>query len=172
MAALPLILMVAGSVLSAKSQADQGAAANAMAKSEADQMGANALSSQAAAQRTALGERKQAGYAESRVQALAAGSGAGATDPTVLNIEGDIHKQGEFNALNALYNGDSRASQLNAGADIQRLTGQSAQKAGNIGALSTVLSTGSSLYSRFGSTPPGGTATTTATYRDKAGVYR
>lgn len=146
-AAIPLLLI--GSLVSAKGAMDEGNAANSMAQSQANQLNANALTTRASAERTAIEDRKQAALLESRAQAVSAASGGGATDPTVLNVVGDIHKQGEYNALNALYNGDVRAQQLNNSADLERQQGRQAKAAGRMKAVGTVLSTGSSMYTRY-----------------------
>lgn len=68
-----------------------------------------AKASQATGQRGAIEQSRQADLAISRAVAVAAGSGAGASDPTVAKLVGDIAGRGQYNALTSLYNGDSEA---------------------------------------------------------------
>lgn len=67
------------------------------------------VAAQATSQRAAIEQNRQAGIAESRAVAVAAGSGAGASDPTVAKLVGNIAGRGQYNALTALYNGDSES---------------------------------------------------------------
>jgi hypothetical protein len=96
----------------------------------------------ASAQRQALDERHNADLAGSRAQAAAAASGAGATDPTVVNIQGDIAKEGEYRYGMALYNGEEYARGLEGQANAKRASAKAAQFAGYMNAASTVLSAG------------------------------
>lgn len=65
--------------------------------------------SQAASQRGAIEANRQSNLAISRAVAVAAGSGAGASDPTITNLVGNLAGRGQYNALTSLYNGDSEA---------------------------------------------------------------
>lgn len=58
-------------------------------------------------QRAYLAEQDVAEKAISRAVAVAAGSGGGASDPTVMKIIGDLASEGKTNALSALYEGES-----------------------------------------------------------------
>lgn len=97
--ALPYIISAAGAGaagLSAKQSADF----------EAKQLKQRAGQAKATSQFQAEQERRQSRYIQSRAQALAAASGAGASDKTVLDIMGSLEKEGEYRALSALYAGD------------------------------------------------------------------
>lgn len=74
----------------------------------------------AEAQRKQQDEQLKTRYTQSRLQALAAGSGGGANDPTIIKLGQDIAGQGEYNALSALYAGQSSQWAFNtqAGLDI------------------------------------------------------
>jgi hypothetical protein len=95
-------------------------------------------------------ERKKAKNLMSRARAVAAASGAGASDPTVTNLMADIDTQGEVNYLNALYSGDTTARGLRTGAATARRTGKAAQSASRINAASTGLGGATSWYAKYG----------------------
>lgn len=85
----------------------------------------------------------------SRQQAVASASGAGATDPTVLKLMGDVAGQGYNNSQAALYEGESRGRALEDQAAISRMQGRQARLAGFIGAGTSILS-GFSGFSNAG----------------------
>ena len=67
---------------------------------------------QATGQRQAEQITQQKNLLQSKAQAVAAGSGAGADDTTVQNLEGGIESQGEYQKLMSMYQGNERASGL------------------------------------------------------------
>jgi hypothetical protein len=95
-------------------------------------------------------ERRRARLAESRALAVAGASGAGASDPTVLDIMGGIAEEGEYRALNALYTGEDRARGMEGNAAARRFEADQARRAGRAEARSTLLGGGYSLLQRFG----------------------
>lgn len=147
------IMMIAGTVLSAASQRQQGLQQQAMANSEASQMESQAKNEFAASQIQAMEDRRQARLASSSAQALGAASGADPTSASFVKNISDIEGQGELNALTSLWNGSDRARQLNNQAKATRISGNQAAKAGNIGAMTSLLQSGGSLYSKYGSAP-------------------
>ena len=94
------------------------------AKFNAANLEIQATAEQALSQRKFLDEKKRKRLALSRVTALSSASGAGALDPTVLNIMGEIEGEGEFNALSALFTGDSLATSLKNQAALTLHTGK------------------------------------------------
>ena len=64
-------------------------------------------------------QRRQGRLLSSRALAVAAASGAGAGDPTVENIIGDIGAEGEFRALSEMFIGEERARGLEMEADLR-----------------------------------------------------
>ena len=94
--ALPLTLATTalGTIVGAGGQLAAGRQQQQAEDYQATLARRNALAAEATSQRQAIAERRQAQYLGSRVRALAAASGAGATDPTVLNIEAGIAGQG------------------------------------------------------------------------------
>lgn len=150
LAAAAPFLAAAGTVVSTIGAIQQGNAQQAAANYQAAQLTQQAGQDRATAQRQAIEERRKAGLALSRVQAFSAASGAGATDPTVNNIAGDIAGQGEYNALTQLYNGEERARGLENQASATRFQGQQAHQAGLFKAGSTILEGGTSLMTKYG----------------------
>lgn len=138
---------VAATFLSAASSYNQGRSAQASKDAQARQMDQQAGQERAASQRTAAEQLRQARLAQSRLQALAQGGG---TDVGVVNLSKQIAGEGEYRALTALYEGEDRATGLEYGADVARVEGKNAKLAGTIGAFSSILSGGSSMYSKFG----------------------
>ncbi len=148
--AIPIGLAVAGSALSAGSTI---IGANSEAKelrSQASQLEAQAGLERASSQRQAIDEKRQARLASSRALAVAAASGAGADDPTVVNAIAGIEGEGEYRALTALYNADQEALGMEAQAKANRRAAKATKTAGLLKGAGTILSAGSSLYDRFG----------------------
>src|SRR3569833_3012205 len=99
MAALALV----GSVISAIGGVASGVAANNESKFEAQQQEMQGNEDFAATQRDAEQKRKEAEGVNSRAQAVAAASGAGADDPTIVQLMTQTTGQGELNAQTSLY---------------------------------------------------------------------
>ncbi|RWL14888.1 MAG: hypothetical protein EOR57_31575 [Mesorhizobium sp.] len=110
---------------------------------EAQQLEMKAKEETAAAQREALDKRREGAIINSRAQALAAASGAGAgTDaPTIVKLMGKTAGEAEYNAGTSMYGGLSRAAGLRDSAKGRRASG----KASLLG----------SVFSGFGSAASG-----------------
>lgn len=139
----------AGTVISAEQERKAGEIEKMNADFEAQQLERSANAAAAESQRDAIKARREAKYAESRARAVAASSGGDASDPTVVKLIEGIQDEGEYNALSALYNGQSQYSALNTAAAVSRGTGRAARQAGRSRAASTVLS-GVSSMARYG----------------------
>ena len=74
-----------------------------------------------------------------RAQAISGGSGSDPNSPSVLNIEGNIAGQTEYNSATALYNGKAVAQQLGEEAAADEYSGKLAANAGIIGGISAGL---------------------------------
>jgi hypothetical protein len=149
-AAIPLVATIGGSVLSAASQKQQGNAAYTAGMSEANQLAAQATNTLAASQRQAMEDRRQSRLLQSKALALSAAGGGGASDVSVVKNISDLEAQGELNALNTLWSGSQQGQQLDFAASNRRKEAAAAKKAGGIGALTSILQTGGSLYSKYG----------------------
>lgn len=130
---------------------------------EAKQMEIAAGQQQAIAQRAAQEELRKAELLQSRAIAVAAASGAGASDPTIMKIIGDIAAEGQLAAETQKYTGDEAARAMRVGAKVRRWEGDQARKGFNIqsaavrdqvSAIKTrtildIASTGASWYERM-----------------------
>ncbi|WP_016745739.1 hypothetical protein [Rhizorhabdus wittichii] len=143
-------MAIGGKVLQAGGSIFGGIAANKAAKAEARQMETQAGLERATSQREAMEERRQARLLNSRALAVAAASGGGADDPSVVNLMADIDGEGAYRALTALYEGETEARGLEAQAKARRKEGKNAKIAGFINAGASLLGAGSSLKERYG----------------------
>lgn len=150
MGALALPLMIGGTALGAAGAYQRGQQQQKAAEFEAAQLDQAAGLHQAAAQRQAMTEERQAKYAESRAQAVAAASGAGASGRTVTDIIGKIAQEGSYRSAVALFEGDNEAQQMHLRARASRMTGDAEAKAGTINAFSTILGGGGSMFEKYG----------------------
>lgn len=116
----------------------------------AEQREEDANAAAAESQRAATIQRKRAQQLMSRARAVAGASGAGVSDPTVADILTDIETQGEVNALNALFEGNSAARGYRYGARVARSEADATGTAAYLGAASTALKGGSSWYEKYG----------------------
>lgn len=147
--ALPYI-SAAATGLQAYSAHEQGKQQAAQARQVAAARDAEANAAQAEAQREMLIEKRKARNLMSRARAVAAASGAGASDPTVNTLLEDIEAQGEVNALNALLSGNSLARGLRSGAGTARREARAYSRAGTMRAASTALDGATSWYAKYG----------------------
>lgn len=146
------VALAAGTILGAAGMVQQGKAAKAQGRAlqqaadfEAAQRERIAGQERAAAQREAIIQRKEADLVASRGQAVAAASGAGALDPTIVDLLGDIEGEGEYRAALALYQGEERAIGQETAASARRFEGASARMAGNAAARSSNLAAAGTL---------------------------
>jgi len=149
-AAVVPYISAASTALAAQQSIAQGKTQEAVAEVTAMQRAEDAKAAQAEAQREAQIERKKARNLMSRARAVSAASGGGTSDPSVQNILTDIETQGEVNALNALYSGNTEARGLRGGAAVARSEGRARRRAGNMNAASTALSGAASWHEKYG----------------------
>lgn len=130
MAGLAALPMLAKTLMVAKAIGTlaQGAAMKEGSRSVARQLESNANREEAAGQRAYLDEIRKGKYVESSVLAAAGASGAGVSDVTVENIRDDILDQSLYNAMTALYNGQSRARDMRFEGAVKREEGRQAMK--------------------------------------------
>lgn len=140
---IPAILGAAGTIMG-------GQAEKRAAESTAMQLERNAGLSRAVSQLEAVQRRRSARYAQSRAQAVAAASGAGASDPTVVNLIASLEGEGEMGALASLFEGEESARNMEYAAQVARRTGKAASTGASIKAASTILGGASSWYDKYG----------------------
>lgn len=166
-------LSVAGTLLDMGGKQAQGADAQARANAaaansrvaaeyEARQFDYLAGQAKATSQLEAYQQRHAAALLASKSLANAAASGAGASDPTVVDLISQIYSEGAYRSALALYQGEEQARSYSVAAQARRLGGESAAtaaiatgnsiaSASNLSMFSTLIQGGSSLFSKYGS---------------------
>ena len=117
-------LSAIGTVIGAAGSIASGVAAKRNADFEAAQLEAKGKEEFAAAQRDAEAKRREGALITSRQQALAAASGGGADDPTIVKLMTDTVAEAEFNASTAMYGGEQRKRGLFDSAKGRRMEGR------------------------------------------------
>lgn len=140
---IPFIIAAGGTLI-------QGDAAHRAGQSEQMQLEQQAGQDRALSQLEANNRRRSSRYAQSRALALAAASGAGASDPTVVNIISGLEGEGEYGALAAMYEGETSARGLQYGGKARRNDGRAARNASYLKAGSTLLAGGSAWADKYG----------------------
>jgi hypothetical protein len=141
-----------------------GIQARQAANFQAAQLRQNANAAEAASQRTAFDIDRQTQFITSRALAVAAGSGGGASDPTVVNLIARDAGEGAYQKQLALYGGRDRARLDQEQADAKVYEGKNTfanslevGAAGYAGAATNLLKSqarGASLFQRFGGGGP------------------
>lgn len=161
MAAAGLAAMAVGGVLQGYSSHLAGKEASRNATLAASQLEENAKmydtaagQQQAIAQRKAAESKRQNRLLQSRIIAVNAAGGGSSGEKNVADLLSKTEGEGEYSALNYLFEGDTRAQDLRNRATSTRnqakttlYEGRSARSAGNIGAISGLLSTAGSMAS-------------------------
>jgi hypothetical protein len=112
----------------------QASAADNLAATGADVAGGQAM---AAGTVAAQNMQRRTKLLQSRAQAVAAASGAGASDPTVTDIVANIAGEGAYRSMLDLYDGAEQQRAMNTKADALRYQGKSAVTAGYLNAASS-----------------------------------
>lgn len=133
---------------------------------EAEQLEQQAGQVVAASQRDALEEKRRADFAASRALALAAASGGGASDTTIVNLIAGLKGEGAYRSAVALYRGEDEARKLRMGAKARRFEGLAAEEGAayesagyETMATASIFDTGATLFSRYGGGRTGGATT-------------
>lgn len=100
----------------------------------------------------AIQDRRRATYVASNARAATAAGGLATTGTSAVANVGGIRGEGEYRALTSLYQGQDRASELDARASGMQTEGSNAVKSGWLSGMSSVLSGGSSFYDKYGAT--------------------
>jgi len=153
-----------GSNMSAASHVQFGIQARQAAQFQADQLRQNANSAQAASQRQAFDIDRQTQFITSRALAVAAASGGGASDPTVVRLIARDAGEGAYQKSLALYGGTDRARLDLENAQAKTYEGQTTERnslevgaAGYASGATNLLKSrakGASLLQRFGGDGP------------------
>jgi hypothetical protein len=148
------MLAIAAAGVSAAGTIAGGNSAAQAASYQARQLRMRARQAEAEGQQKAEQDRRESAYMQSRLRALAAASGAGATDKTVLDIMGRISNEGEYRALADLWLGSEQSAQLNQEAGAAQYSGKTAQQQSRIAAFGTMLQGGANAYGMSAKTAP------------------
>lgn len=153
-----------GTLLQAWGYQQSGRAARAAAEQrkvgaqfQAEQYEQQAQVTIALSQRAAEEEERQGRFQASRSLAVAAASGGGVTDPTVVNLIANTKGEAHYRAAVDLYQGESKARSLRLAALSNNLTSDWDQEGGarteeqyDIASLGTIAKGGASLYAKYG----------------------
>ena len=134
----------------------------AAADYQAQQLRNNAGQDAAEGQHAAANEERRTAQLMSRQLAVAAASGGGASDPTVMNIIANTASEGAYRQALALYSGNAKAQKSMEQADAVEYTGKSARTASLLDAVGGVVgvgarakkAVGNSLLSKYGGDGP------------------
>lgn len=146
------VISAIGGAVTAAGTIASGNAAKEGAYFKAAQEDQASKESRAASQRGAMEARRQASLVQSKIQAGAAASGAGASDPGIVKLESDVAGRGEFQALTEMYKGENRARGISDQAMGDRMSGDAAQTGSYFKGAGTLLSSGGSFYDRYNKT--------------------
>jgi len=157
-------LSALGSGLGAVARFMYGVEARQAGDSAAAQLRQNAGQAQASAQRQAADITQQTQLVTSRALAVAAASGGGASDPTVVDLIARDAARGAYLRSVALYGGEDRARALEGEANVRQYEGKVAERnafleggleaAGGATSLMRTESHGASLFAKFGQGAP------------------
>ena len=168
-------MAAASTVMNMQAQSAQGDAALRIGQQkqtadefQAKQLDINAGQAQAAGQISAINQDRNTSLVLSRARAVAAASGGGASDPTIIRLMANIAGEGAYRANVARYEGDTQARTMNMQAAALRYQGanaladaETAKSASGLSMVSTALSGGSkilSMGSKYGWGDSGGNA--------------
>lgn len=148
--AIGTIASIGGTVLGAAGSIQSANAQAAQAEAQARERQRQANEQRALAQREAIERDREQTLLQSTLQARAAASGgSGATDPTVARLAGGIAKEGDYQRRGAIFEGESRASGLEAEAGIDRFRAGAIRRAGMLEGFGTLLGGAAEGFSRF-----------------------
>lgn len=161
-----------GDIIGGISHFQFGQQAQAAEDFQAAQLRQNAGQVEASAQRQAYDVNLQTKMVMSRALAVAAGSGGGASDPTVVSLIARDAARGAYLQSSALYGGESKARQMDLEADAKEFKGKNTAMNSDLVAGSQFFKAGTnimqgaardaSLFQRFGAGGP-------KTYSDPTG---
>lgn len=148
--AVALPMMLAGTAMDAGGTILGANAEAGVLKRQADQYEVIAKQRRASSQRKAVEEIREGELQQSRVQALTAASGAGASDPSVVDALARMAGKTQYAKDVALYEGETDARSYEEDARSRRQEARNVKAAGRLKAVGKILKTGMSMYDRYG----------------------
>lgn len=149
------VAKIGGTMLSAFGENNAGKGSERLAKYQAKQLEQNAKQSVAEGTVAAQDEQRKSALIASRAIAVAAASGAGALDPTVVKILQGISAEGTLASATQMYNANEQARGQLDQAKGARYSGKQAAKAGRTKMLNTLLTGASSIATTWGGADEG-----------------
>jgi len=157
MAGVGLGAMIVGGLLQADTARKQGLEAKKESAVNAVQLEIAANQEKAVAQKKSSEILRQNRLLQSRIIALNAAGGGSSSEKNVSDLLGRTAAEGQYDALNALYEGDIRAKSLSTRASNVLREGKSAYKSSKMNAISSLINTGSQVgtfYSKYNNPAP------------------
>lgn len=149
-------LSAAGSIAAGEARAKQAENEANVRRWQAKQMEVQGKEEQALAQRKGMEYDRQKRLALSKLQSRAAGSGFTATDPTTLDIAGDIEEYGTYQQQMAQYGGNVRRRDQEYGAAGSRYSAMMSDNAASdyrtssyFDAAGTIASGAGSIFAKY-----------------------
>lgn len=144
-------LQAAGTIMGGNAAADAGKAQQSAQYFKAAQEEQAAQESRASQQRVALDKAREGRLLQSKLQANAAASGGGASDPGIVTLAQGIAGRSEYESLLEMYKGENRARGLEDQAVGSRLTGDAAKAEGEAKKTASYFSAAGTLIGSAGS---------------------
>jgi hypothetical protein len=160
LAALGPIMSLAGTAVSAMGTIAGANAQAAGLRYQAEVARRKGVQEEAAAQRSALEASRKADVAQSRGQAVAAASGAGASDMTVVDNAKDLAGRGAYQSGLAQWQGNMRGWDYKTDAIAKEASAKAVTSGARLSAFGTILGGAGSLFKAFGSGSFGGSGST------------
>ena len=140
-------LNVFGQSMTAATQLRHGLDLQTAANYQAAQLRQLANSDMAQAERQGEYEKLRTDMVTSRQLALAAASGGGASDPTIVNLIARTAAEGAYRQASAIYSGEDAARLREMQAEGAEYQGKTAKVAGELNAVGGVVGGASTLFS-------------------------
>lgn len=154
MAAISAGTALASGGIAAAGTIAQGNAALEVAKAERKQLARMASEEMAVATRDASSKAKEADLLKSRGQAVAAASGGTATDPTVLEIMGNISRDANVQVRDVLRTGQVKADDLMYRGRVGVNTAKTNRSLSRLAATGQVIGAVGDAFSKYGQGAP------------------
>ena len=145
----PYAVMGISTITSMAAAEEQGKAAAAANRRQAEALEEKAETVKASGQRNMLRERRNTELVASRAIALSAASGGLTTSPDIVNIIADIHGEGAYRESVAMYEAEQQAYDMKQEANLLRQGASDAATAGSMRAAAIGLRGASSMYDLY-----------------------
>ncbi len=145
----PVTMMLISTAMGAVGQFQEGAAQEDAADFKAKEAERAGVAKYAEATRASAEEARKGRMVSSDAIAAMAAQGGSTTDAGAVEALGKIGEQTEYNALAALYEGESAMHTAGRQADQYRIEGQQKANAARMQGISTMLSGGSEAFTSY-----------------------